>query len=606
MIVASILSILEGIWGILLIAIFFGGSIFVHELGHFLAARRRGLKIERFSIGMGPRIFGWTGKDGVDYRISLLPLGGYVALPQMVDMEAIEGKNQNDPDALPPISYADKMIVAVMGAVFNVLFAFALACVLWATKMPGTESITTTTIGYVHEKLPGNEAPSPAKQAGLLPGDKVLMVDDTPVSTFGQITEKIGMSARRDEQGQRIATLKILRGEEEKTITVHPELYFLRPSIGYDIRTIGIQSSEKILIDQPAPDSPAGRAGLQQGDHVVALNNHPVFSMRQFKDILDAHGAKPIEIRILRGPDQTPHTLAVTPVLHTDTNETARITFRDGDNVHTLKLVATPDELFAKNPNAERRNLTVCDTLPPTSEFFGKLEPGTVITSINLPKGILAVRAPADLAAAAKEIQDGQATLFCRNGNDKFSLTLSHFRAEQIPPKTSPYIGIRNITKPELIRKTPFEQFEYAFGITFATIQKLVNPSSDITVNHLMGVVSMAKTYYSVADDLRRVLWFTIIININLAILNLLPIPVLDGGHMLIATIQKLLRRPIPLKLLATVQYAFVFFFISLMGYVIFNDFRRWGGDNTFALQEKIYQKYVIQPSPSFIEEPKP
>ena len=60
----------------------FGGSIFVHELGHFLAARKRGLKIERFSIGFGPRLFGWTGKDGVDYRVSIIPLGGYVALPE--------------------------------------------------------------------------------------------------------------------------------------------------------------------------------------------------------------------------------------------------------------------------------------------------------------------------------------------------------------------------------------------------------------------------------------------------------------------------------------------------------------------------------------------
>lgn len=78
-------------WGIVLAVLFFGGSIFVHELGHFLAARWRGLKVERFSIGMGPRVFGWTGKDGVDYRVSLFPIGGYVALPQMADMSAVEG-----------------------------------------------------------------------------------------------------------------------------------------------------------------------------------------------------------------------------------------------------------------------------------------------------------------------------------------------------------------------------------------------------------------------------------------------------------------------------------------------------------------------------------
>ena len=83
----SVSDLLSSLWGVALVALFFGGSIFVHELGHFLAARRRGLKVERFSIGFGPKVVGWTGKDGVDYRISLIPLGGYVALPQLAEME---------------------------------------------------------------------------------------------------------------------------------------------------------------------------------------------------------------------------------------------------------------------------------------------------------------------------------------------------------------------------------------------------------------------------------------------------------------------------------------------------------------------------------------
>ena len=87
----SLSEILSSLRGVALLALFFGGSIFVHELGHFLAARWRKLKIERFSIGFGPKIFGWTGKDGVDYRVSWIPLGGYVALPQMGDSSAIEG-----------------------------------------------------------------------------------------------------------------------------------------------------------------------------------------------------------------------------------------------------------------------------------------------------------------------------------------------------------------------------------------------------------------------------------------------------------------------------------------------------------------------------------
>src|SRR3954468_24930531 len=94
-------TLLSNVWSIFLVVIFFGGSIFVHELGHFLAARRRGLKVDRFSIGFGPKIFAWKGKDGVEYRLSWLPLGGYVSLPQLADMRAIEGTPSADVKRLP-------------------------------------------------------------------------------------------------------------------------------------------------------------------------------------------------------------------------------------------------------------------------------------------------------------------------------------------------------------------------------------------------------------------------------------------------------------------------------------------------------------------------
>src|SRR5579885_3052965 len=88
-----------------LVAFFFGGSIFVHELGHFLVARWRGLKVDRFSIGFGPPIWSWTGKDGVEYWIAWIPFGGYVLLPQIADLGAIEGPARSDVGKLPPVSY---------------------------------------------------------------------------------------------------------------------------------------------------------------------------------------------------------------------------------------------------------------------------------------------------------------------------------------------------------------------------------------------------------------------------------------------------------------------------------------------------------------------
>ena len=76
-------SALTNLWAVILVVLLFGGSIFVHELGHFLAARRRGVKVERFSIGFGPAIWSRRAKDGVEYRVSWIPVGGYVALPQL-------------------------------------------------------------------------------------------------------------------------------------------------------------------------------------------------------------------------------------------------------------------------------------------------------------------------------------------------------------------------------------------------------------------------------------------------------------------------------------------------------------------------------------------
>src|SRR5437879_7712610 len=90
-------TLLSNVWSIFLIVLFFGGSIFVHELGHFLAARRRGMKVSRFSIGFGPAIWSHRGKDGVEYRLNWLPLGGYVALPQLAHLSGLEG--EVDPDA---------------------------------------------------------------------------------------------------------------------------------------------------------------------------------------------------------------------------------------------------------------------------------------------------------------------------------------------------------------------------------------------------------------------------------------------------------------------------------------------------------------------------
>src|SRR5437870_6302729 len=132
------MSVLKVIFIFLEVLLLFNLLIFVHELGHFLAARWRGLKIDRFAIWFGKPI--WKTKiNGVEYALGSIPAGGYVALPQMASMEAIEGKTETPAEALPPISALDKIIVAFAGPLFSFLLALAFALVVWVVGRPVNE-----------------------------------------------------------------------------------------------------------------------------------------------------------------------------------------------------------------------------------------------------------------------------------------------------------------------------------------------------------------------------------------------------------------------------------------------------------------------------------
>src|SRR5205085_4335999 len=164
----SIMAILKYILIFLEVLLIFNLLIFVHELGHFLAARWRGLKVDRFAIWFGKPI--WKKKiGGVEYALGTIPAGGYVSLPQMATMEAIEGKGDSSGKPLPPISPMDKIIVAFAGPLFSFLLALAFGVVVMAVGRPVDGDDNSTQIGWVE---PGG----PAWKAGLRPGDEILEI----------------------------------------------------------------------------------------------------------------------------------------------------------------------------------------------------------------------------------------------------------------------------------------------------------------------------------------------------------------------------------------------------------------------------------------------
>ena len=251
---------------------------------------------------VGPKIFGWT-RNGVEYRLSAIPFGGYVALPQLVDMGRLEGKEEIEHDSkpfkswdedeetsetnskpLPKISYADKMIVSVMGAVFNILLAFSLACVLSLFGYDVPDSQLTTKIGYVAEKVErwnplveeGEEVTGPALKAGLLVGDEILAVDGGYVENFMDILNHIVTGKQRMARGKKIGKFSRLRDGKEIKIEVYPEV------VGREeIRVIGIGPQETFFIESLEPDMPAIKAGLEVGDQPIRIDNQKIHSFSQ-------------------------------------------------------------------------------------------------------------------------------------------------------------------------------------------------------------------------------------------------------------------------------------------------------------------------------------
>src|SRR5436190_20495775 len=196
--------ILRVIFIVLDVLILFNLLIVVHELGHFLAARWRGLFIEGFGVWFGKPIWKKT-INGVQYSLGSLPFGGFVKLPQLAPMDIIEGKADVERSRLPKISALDKIIVAIAGPLFSLLLALFFACVVWAVGHPVSESDQTTVVGYV-------EKDSPAAKAGLEAGDKILEVDGRRVSRFFGMNDSVVWNVVRSEG--RVIPFKVERAGE--------------------------------------------------------------------------------------------------------------------------------------------------------------------------------------------------------------------------------------------------------------------------------------------------------------------------------------------------------------------------------------------------------
>mgnify|MGYP001198593112 CR=1 FL=1 len=428
--------------------VLFGLTVAAHEFGHFWAARKMGLVVERFAIGFGPKIFGKV-IDGVEWQINLLPLGGFVQLPQMSPAEGLEGKPGEEHKDLPPASPGAKIITAFAGPLASLTLGVACAAGVWILGVPTNMTYRTTTIGWV-------EADSPAAKAGILPGDKILAIDGQRPERWagrpGAVVESILLGIDHE------ILLELDRGESE-IVTVR-----LRPEPDPDLeglRRLGFEMypAQPALVDKVIEGGPAARAGIFPGEKLVTLDGQKIW-----------------------------------------------------------------------NP-----------------------------------------------AAVKAAVESGRETLTLGVEDSRGQVRTVSLRPEQAINRKDRMIGV--VWKPsdiQITRPTPQEQVGSAAGLVFRTLRALVSPASNVGVQHLSGPLGIFERLVSLLQtDPRLVLYFSVILNVNLAVLNLLPIPVLDGGHILFSLIEAVRRRQLHAKTVERIQTAFVILLAGFFLLVTYHDSMR-------------------------------
>jgi regulator of sigma E protease len=445
------MQILKIIFICLEVLVLFNLLIFVHELGHFLAARWRGLKVERFAIWFGKPIWK-TRLNGVEYCLGSIPAGGYVSLPQMATMEAIEGRSETPAEQLPPVAARDKIIVAFAGPLFSFGLALVFAFVVWLVGRPVSETETTTVIGYVVKD-------GPADKAGLKPGDRILAVDGQPVKKFGGMGASIQWRVIRSEDAA--IPIKFERDGRVMEVMVTPTKEDTKAWQRKSLRQIQIEPAHTAIIGKVYPTSPAANAGLAPGDEVIEVNGVKVVHGAIVAEYIEKHGAQPLTLKVRRGGQLS--TVTVTPKIPVEPKD---------DKPRLGILWADGGKMALKHPGA----------------------------------------------------------------------------LEQIVDSVSAMIS---------------------------TFDALFSRKSDIKPQHLGGFIKIINVYYvlfQTEQGWRLVIWFSVLLNVNLALLNLLPIPVLDGGHIVLALLEGVRRKPLSGRLVHYIQNGCAALLIGYMIYIAFFD----------------------------------
>ena len=263
-----------------------GILIFAHESGHFFVAKLFRVRVLVFSFGFGQRLFGFK-KGDTDYRVSLIPLGGYVRMAG--DMP--EENQPSDPAEFLSKPKWQRFLILLAGPLMNLLLAIGFIA---AINMAGTETLIIKPV--IGEVSPGK----PAARAGLQVGDRIVAIGGDPIDTFDDLRMAISMHAGTPLR------VDYLRNGQRHTTTMTPE----RENSDFGpVGRAGVRPWIDAVVGRIRPDSPAAKAGLQRGDRILSANGQPVRELTQLDAVFEQAKGGPIALLVARGTRQMPITL---------------------------------------------------------------------------------------------------------------------------------------------------------------------------------------------------------------------------------------------------------------------------------------------------------
>ncbi len=301
------------------VLLLFGAAVFFHEWGHFYVARRRGMKVEAFAIGFGPKLFSWT-RDGIEYSWRLIPAGGFVKLPQMLTSEALEGKAAVD--APPPASPLDKILVAVAGPVMNIVFAFVIASVIYVVGLPVL--VNPSSIGYV-------DPTSAEAKMGIAEGDRIVMVDGRATKTW-QDVQMATVIARTN-----MVPVVLERNGQRQSYVLEA-----KQSVVVGGKFLNLDPKDHPTVMDVTKGSAAEEAGILAKDTVISFSGMPISSTEQLIKLIQKAGGLPSPIVVQRGKEKL--SLSITPKVDPGT-QVGRIGVALGSNSVNVYEVQKPGPL---------------------------------------------------------------------------------------------------------------------------------------------------------------------------------------------------------------------------------------------------------------------